>query len=428
MEPMSDSVSRELARRAQQVLPGGVNSPVRAFRAVGGEPVFISRALGSKIYGADGKEYVDYIGSWGPAIVGHAHPKVVRAVQEAAAQGLSFGAPTEREVAFAEAVIARYPSIEMLRCVSSGTEATMSALRVARGFTGRSVIVKFDGAYHGHADALLVKAGSGAATFGNPDSAGVPEAIVSHTATLAYNDSAALASLFAERGGEIAAVIVEPVAGNMGLVPPQPGFLQAIVELCAQHGALSIFDEVMTGSRLARGGAQELYGLRPALTCLGKIVGGGMPVAVYGGRRDVMQRVAPLGPVYQAGTLSGNPLGMAAGLATLELLDAAAYARLESLGARLEAGLSRALSETQVSGVVQRVGSMITLFFSAGPVRNFQDALRCDTKRFGTFHGALLEQGVYWPPSQFEAAFLSLAHSEDDVDRTVQAARSALSG
>ncbi len=427
MEPMSDSVSSELARRAQQVLPGGVNSPVRAFRAVGGQPVFISRAQGSKIYGADGKEYLDYIGSWGPAIVGHAHPAVIAAVQAAAAQGLSFGAPTEREVDFADAVIARYPSIEMLRCVSSGTEATMSALRVARGFTGRDVIVKFDGGYHGHADALLVKAGSGAATFGNPDSAGVPAASVSNTATLPYNDLGALGQLFAERGAEIAAVIVEPVAGNMGCVPPELGFLQAIIELCEKHGALSIFDEVMTGSRLARGGAQELYGLRPALTCLGKVVGGGMPVAVYGGRRKVMERVAPLGPVYQAGTLSGNPLAMAAGLATLELLDAAAYSRLEDLGARLEAGLVKAVSESQVSAVVQRVGSMITLFFHEAPVRSFQDALRCDTKRFAAFHGALLEQAVYWPPSQFEAAFLSLAHSEDDIDRTVGAARAALS-
>src|SRR5688572_28360068 len=347
MSLMSDDVSRELQRRAERVLPGGVNSPVRAFRAVGGEPVFISQARGSKVYGADGREYVDYVGSWGPAILGHAHPAVVSAVQEAAQQGLSFGAPTEREVRFAEAVIARYPSIAMLRCVSSGTEATMSALRAARGFTRRDLLVKFDGGYHGHADALLVKAGSGAATFGNPDSAGVPAATVANTATLAYNDMAALSELFSQRGREIAAVIVEPVAGNMGLVPPLPGFLEKIVELCAQSGALAIFDEVMTGCRLAPGGAQERFGIRPDLTCLGKIVGGGMPLAVYGGRRDVMELVAPLGPVYQAGTLSGNPLSVAAGLATLERLSRADYDRLEALGARLQKGLERALAQTE---------------------------------------------------------------------------------
>jgi glutamate-1-semialdehyde 2,1-aminomutase len=405
-----------------------VNSPVRAFRAVGGAPVFINKAHGSKVYGADGREYVDYIGSWGPAILGHAHPAVVSAVQQAAEQGLSFGAPTERELRFAEAVIARYPSIAMLRCVSSGTEATMSALRAARGFTRRDLIVKFDGGYHGHADALLVKAGSGAATFGNPDSAGVPLATVASTATLGYNDLGALRELFAQRGPEIAAVIVEPVAGNMGLVPPLPGFLESIVELCTTNGALSIFDEVMTGCRLAPGGAQERFGMRPDLTCLGKIVGGGMPLAVYGGRRDVMELVAPLGPVYQAGTLSGNPLSVAAGLATLELLDASVYERLEALGARLEEGLRRAAADARISAVVQRVGSMLTLFFNDQPVRSFQDALRSDTKRFGAWHHGLLERGVYWPPSQFEAAFISLAHSDDDVDRTLAAARQAFSG
>jgi glutamate-1-semialdehyde 2,1-aminomutase len=423
---MTDSASKELFARAARVLPGGVNSPVRAFRAVGGDPVFIERALGSKIYGADGKEYVDYIGSWGPAILGHAFPPVVRAVQQAAEKGLSFGAPTAGEVDFAEAVIARYPSIEMLRCVSSGTEATMSALRLARGFTGRSVIVKFDGAYHGHADPLLVKAGSGAATFGNPDSAGVPPSIVEHTATLPYNDRAALEQLFATRGREIAAVIVEPVAGNMGCVPPEPGFLETIISECERNGSLAIFDEVMTGSRLAAGGAQERYGLKPPLTCLGKVVGGGMPLAAYGGRRDILQSVAPLGPVYQAGTLSGNPLAVAAGLTTLSALDAAAYARLESLGARLEGGLVAALEKTGVPGVVQRVGSMITLFFNTGPVRSFQDALKSDTKRFAHFHRGLLDRGVYWPPSQFEAAFISVAHSDDDIDRTTSAAEAAL--
>jgi glutamate-1-semialdehyde 2,1-aminomutase len=425
---MTDTASQELFARAARVLPGGVNSPVRAFRAVGGNPVFIERATGSKIYGADGKEYVDYVGSWGPAILGHADPRVVQAVQRAAEKGLSFGAPTEGEVRFAEAIIARYPSIEMLRCVSSGTEATMSALRLARGFTGRSVIVKFDGAYHGHADPLLVKAGSGAATFGNPDSAGVPPSIVEHTATLPYNDRGALEQLFQARGREIAAVIVEPVAGNMGCVPPAPGFLETIVSECERHGALAIFDEVMTGSRLSPGGAQERFGIKPPLTCLGKVVGGGMPLAAYGGRRDILESVAPLGPVYQAGTLSGNPLAVAAGLATLEALDAAAYARLEALGARLEAGLVAALSKTGVPGVVQRVGSMITLFFNPAPVQSFKDALKSDTQRFARFHRGLLDRGVYWPPSQFEAAFISVAHSEDDIDRTTSAAEEALRG
>jgi glutamate-1-semialdehyde 2,1-aminomutase len=412
--------------RAERLMPGGVNSPVRAFRAVGGHPLFIARALGSRVFDADENSYLDYIGSWGPAILGHAHPRVVQSVVETAAKGLSFGAPTEGEVRFAEVVVERYPSIQMLRCVSSGTEATMSALRVARGFTGRDVIVKFDGAYHGHSDSLLVKAGSGAATFGNPDSAGVPASIVENTATLAYNDNAALNELFARDGARIAAVIVEPVAGNMGLVPPQPQFLETILELCARHGALSIFDEVMTGCRVARGGAQGLFGMTPDLTCLGKIVGGGLPLAVYGGRTDVMQRVAPLGPVYQAGTLSGNPIAVNAGLATLAELDNNSYQRLEELGSRLQTGLERALRDTNTPGVVQRVGSMLTLFFHRGPVRSWLDASASDTKRFGTWHRGLVSRGVYWPPSQFEAAFISLAHTEQDIDQTVEAALGAL--
>jgi glutamate-1-semialdehyde 2,1-aminomutase len=412
--------------RAERLMPGGVNSPVRAFRAVGGHPLFIARALGSRVFDADDNSYLDYIGSWGPAILGHAYPKVVQSVAETAAKGLSFGAPTEAEVRFAEVVMERYPSIQMLRCVSSGTEATMSALRVARGFTGRDVIVKFDGAYHGHSDSLLVKAGSGAATFGNPDSAGVPASIVQNTATLAYNDNAALNDLFARDGARIAAVIVEPVAGNMGLVPPQPQFLETILELCARHGALSIFDEVMTGCRVARGGAQGLFGMTPDLTCLGKIVGGGLPLAVYGGRADVMQRIAPLGPVYQAGTLSGNPLAVNAGLSTLAELDNNAYQRLEELGSRLQTGLERALRDTDTPGVVQRVGSMLTLFFHRGPVRSWLDAAASDTKRFGTWHRGLVTRGVYWPPSQFEAAFISLAHTEQDIDQTVEAALGAL--
>jgi glutamate-1-semialdehyde 2,1-aminomutase len=423
---MADAISRELFEQAKSVLPGGVNSPVRAFRAVGNSPIFIEKASGAYLFSAGGERYIDYVGSWGPAILGHAQPDVVRAVQKAAESGLSFGAPTELEVRFARAVIERYPSIEMLRCVSSGTEATMSALRVARGATGRSVIVKFDGGYHGHADSLLVKAGSGAVTFGNPDSAGVPEGMIATTATAPYNDISALKELFATRGKEIAAVIVEPVAGNMGCVPPVPGFLAAIIELCEKNGALSIFDEVMTGCRLAPGGAQERFGLSPHLTCLGKVVGGGMPLAVYGGKRAVMERIAPLGPVYQAGTLSGNPLAVSAGLATLERLVPSVYERLEALGARLEAGLNRALETTRTEGVVQRVGSMLTLFFQKGPVNDFKDALESDTKRFASWHAGLIARGVYWPPSQFEAAFLSAAHTEDDVDRTVTAATEAL--
>jgi glutamate-1-semialdehyde 2,1-aminomutase len=423
---MADATSEKLFREAQALLPGGVNSPVRAFRAVGASPIFIERAEGAHLYGADGEQYLDFVGSWGPAILGHAEPNVVNAVCAAAKKGLSFGAPTALEVRFAEVIHERYPSMEMLRCVSSGTEATMSALRVARGFTHRSVIVKFDGAYHGHADALLVKAGSGAITFGHPDSAGVPEGMVATTATLPYNDVAALNALFEHRGSEIAAVIVEPVAGNMGCVAPAPGFLQGIVTLCRKHGALSVFDEVMTGSRVARGGAQERYGLTPDLTCLGKVVGGGMPLAVYGGRRDVMQLIAPLGPVYQAGTLSGNPLAVSAGLATLERLGPSEYERLEALGSRLELGLTRALRETGTRGVVQRVGSMITLFFCQGPVRNFAEARTSDTARFGRFHAGLLARGIYFPPSQFEAAFFSLAHSEADMDRAAAAAREAL--
>jgi glutamate-1-semialdehyde 2,1-aminomutase len=423
---MPSPTSAELFEQAQELLPGGVNSPVRAFRAVGGVPPFIEHAKGARLYDADGREFIDYVGSWGPAILGHAHPAVIAAVKEAAERGLSFGAPTSLEVRFARAITERYPSIEMLRCVSSGTEATMSALRVARGFTKRSVIVKFDGAYHGHADALLVKAGSGAATFGNPDSAGVPEGMVSTTATLPYNDIAALKSLFQARGKDIAAVIVEPVAGNMGCVPPVAGFLEAIIEQADAHGALAVFDEVMTGSRLARGGAQERYRLKPHLTCLGKVVGGGMPLAAYGGRREIMQTIAPLGPVYQAGTLSGNPLAVTAGLATLDLLDGAVYEKLEALGARLETGLVRALAETKTTGVVQRVGSMLTLFFHDGPVTDFRAALACDTKRFARFHGELLRRGIYLPPSQFEAAFLSAAHTDADIDRTVTAVKEAL--
>lgn len=423
---MSDSISTGLFERAQKSIVGGVNSPVRAFRAVGGSPIFISRAEGSKVYGADGRGYVDYVASWGPAILGHAHPEVVATVQDTATRGLSFGAPTELEVRFAEAIRERYPSIAKLRCVSSGTEATMSAIRLARGFTGRDVIVKFEGHYHGHADHLLVKAGSGAATFGVPDSAGVPEGIARTTLTLPYNDLDALKRVFAERGSEIAAVIVEPVAGNMGCVPPEPGFLQAIIDLCREAGALSIFDEVMTGSRLSRGGAQQRFSLTPDLTCLAKVVGGGMPLAAYGGREDVMNHISPLGPVYQAGTLSGNPVAVAAGLKTLELLTDEVYARIEKQSEKLEAGLVKALRDKKVEACVQRVGSMMTVFFTEGPVRSWSDASKSDTKRFATFHAGLLARGIYWPPSQFEAAFVGAAHSDEDIERTIEAATEAL--
>ena len=425
---MSDAISARLLERAERVLPGGVNSPVRAFRAVGGEPIFIAGAKGSKLFGPDGSEYLDYVGSWGPAILGHAHPDVVRAVQQRAESGLGFGAPTELEVQFAEAIIERYPSMQMLRCVSSGTEATMSALRAARGFTGRDVIIKFDGCYHGHSDGLLVKAGSGLVTFGTTDSAGVPAGAVATTASLPFNDDAALTQLFESEGSRIAAVIVEPVVGNMGLVPPQPGFLECLLELCHRHGAVSIFDEVMTGSRLSRGGAQALFGMTPDMTCLGKVVGGGMPLAVYGGKRAIMENIAPLGPVYQAGTLSGSPLAIAAGLATLAALTESVYERLEALSSKLQVGLERGLRDARVDGVVQRVGSMLTLFFHRGPVRSWLDAAESDRQRFAQFHQGLTARGVYFPPSQFEAAFVSAAHSEDDIDRTIEAARAALQG
>lgn len=423
---MKRDKSTSLMTRAQGLIVGGVNSPVRAYRAVGGSPPFIASAEGCHVIDVDDNRYVDYVGSWGPAIVGHAHPAVIEQVREAAQRGLSFGAPTALEVDFAEVIRERYPSIELMRCVSSGTEATMSALRVARGFTGRDVIVKFDGAYHGHSDSLLVKAGSGAATFGAPDSSGVPADMVKNTVTSGYNDLSALRALFARDGSRIAAVIVEPVAGNMGCVPPADGFLEGLVQLCTDHGALSVFDEVMTGSRLARGGAQARFGLRPDLTCLGKVVGGGMPLAVYGGRADVMQKVAPLGPVYQAGTLSGNPLAVSAGLKTLELLDESAYTRLEALGSRLERGLSHLARNAARPVCVQRVGSMITLFFHPGPVRSWNDAKDCDTTAFGRFHGGLLELGIYWPPAQFEAAFLSLSHDETAIDQTIEAAGRSL--
>ncbi len=419
--------SAALFRKAQRVIPGGVNSPVRAFRGVGGEPFFVARAEGARLTDVDGRSYVDFVGSWGPLILGHAPAVVVEALAEAAARGTSYGAPTAQEVELAEAITTAYPSMEQVRLVSSGTEATMSAIRVARGATGRDVIVKFDGCYHGHADSLLVKAGSGGATLGIPDSRGVPEALARLTATLAFNDLDAVRDLFRTRGDDIAAVIVEPVAGNMGVVPPAPGFLEGLREITAHHGSVLIFDEVITGFRVAYGGAQARYGVRPDLTCLGKIIGGGLPVGAYGGRRELMGHVAPLGGVYQAGTLSGNPLAVAAGLATLGALrEGDPYARLERLGAELEAGLRAAADGAGVPLMVNRVGSMLTSFFTEMPVTDYATARRADTVRYARYFHGLLARGVYVAPSQFEAAFVSLAHTEADLDHAARAATEAL--
>ena len=424
---MADVNSSRLFERAQRILPGGVNSPVRAFRAVGGSPVFVSSARGAELVGTDGTTYIDYVLSWGAMILGHAHPQVVDAVQRAAARGSSYGAPTEAEVQLAEAIQVLFPSLEMMRMTSSGTEAVMGALRAARGFTGRDLVVKFEGCYHGGADYLLVKAGSGLATFGEPDSGGVPAAIAGTTIVLPFNDIGAVRELMQKRGSEVAAIIVEPIVGNMGCVPPEPGFLSGLREATVAHGALLVFDEVITGLRVAPGGAQALYGVKPDMTTLGKIVGGGLPVGVYGGRREIMQKVAPLGPVYQAGTLSGNPLAMAAGLATLELLrEPSFYARLDKLGAQLEAIFNSAANGAGVALQVQRVGSMLTPFFREGPVCNWNDAAKSDTARFATFHRAALAQGVYWPASQYEAGFLSAAHDDSVLERTARALKSAL--
>jgi glutamate-1-semialdehyde 2,1-aminomutase len=421
------STSTELLGAASRVIPGGVNSPVRAFRGVGGEPFFVARGEGARLWDVDGRSYVDFVGSWGPLILGHAAPAVVDALAEVARRGTSYGAPTAAEVDLAEAITAAYPSMEMVRLVSSGTEAAMSAIRLARGATGRDVIVKFDGGYHGHADSLLVRAGSGGATFGVPDSAGVPAALAALTLTVPYNDLDAVRDLFRARGKDIAAIIVEPVAGNMGVVPPVPGFLGGLRELTAAHGALLIFDEVITGFRVAYGGAQELYGVRADLTCLGKIIGGGLPVGAYGGRRDLMEKIAPLGPVYQAGTLSGNPLAVAAGLTTLKALrDRDVYARLDALGARLERGLRTAAEKAGVPATVNRVGSMLTAFFCAGPVTDYTTARQADRERYARYFHAMLERGMYFAPSQFEAAFVSLAHGEADIDAAGRAAIEAL--
>ncbi|MBI3786281.1 MAG: glutamate-1-semialdehyde 2,1-aminomutase [Deltaproteobacteria bacterium] len=424
---MSKTLSQQLFTRATQRIPGGVNSPVRAWKAVGGDPLFIQRARGSNVWDADGRQYIDYIGSWGPMILGHAHPKVLTAIHEAMRDGTSFGAPTAREIEMAEVICAALPSIEMVRLVSSGTEATMAAIRLARGFTGRPKILKFDGCYHGHVDSLLVRAGSGAATFGVPDSAGIPEAIVSNTMVAGFNDLNMVARYFEAEGKNIAAVILEPVVGNMGVLVPRAGFLDGVRALTRQHGALLIFDEVMTGFRLSYGGAQQCYGIDPDMTCLGKIVGGGMPLAAFGGKRPIMEKLAPLGPVYQAGTLSGNPLAVAAGLKTLELINkGGVYEQLENSSARLEAGLREALAVYRGKACLNRVGSMWTLFFGVAAVSDAATSRQCDTETFGRWFRGMLERGVYLPPSQFEAAFVSLAHSDSDIDETVQAAREVL--
>jgi glutamate-1-semialdehyde 2,1-aminomutase len=421
--------SSDLLRAAARVIPGGVNSPVRAFRGVGGEPFFVARAEGPRLWDVDGRSYLDFVGSWGPLILGHAPPAVVEALADVARRGTSYGAPTAAEVQLAELITRAYPSMEMVRLVSSGTEAAMSALRVARGATGRDVIVKFDGGYHGHADSLLVRAGSGGATFGVPDSAGVPAALAALTLTVGYNDLDAVRALFAARGREIAAIIVEPVAGNMGVVPPAPGFLPGLREITRAHGALLIFDEVITGFRIAYGGAQERYGIAADLTCLGKIIGGGLPVGAYGGRRDLMEKVAPLGPIYQAGTLSGNPLAVAAGLTTIAALrDPAVYARLEALGAQMERGLRSAAEKAGVALTVNRVGSMLTGFFCAGPVTDYETAKRADRERYGKYFHAMLARGIYLAPSQFEAAFVSLAHGDADLEVAGRAAAEAMAG
>jgi glutamate-1-semialdehyde 2,1-aminomutase len=422
------AASAALFDRARQVMPGGVNSPVRAFRAVGGAPRFIARGLGARVWDADGHELIDFVGSWGPMILGHAHPAVVEAVTGQAQQGTAFGAPTELEVLMAERLTSLVPSIEMVRMVNSGTEATMAALRVARGVTGRPGVIKFEGCYHGHGDSFLVKAGSGAATFGTPDSPGVTDATARDTVTARYNDLGSVRAAFAARPGAIAALIVEPVVGNMGVVVPRAGFLEGLRELCSAEDTLLIFDEVMTGFRVASGGAQERFGVRPDLTTLGKIVGGGLPVGAYGGRRDLMERVSPAGPIYQAGTLSGNPLSMAAGLATLDVIatEPGFYSRLETLGAALEDGLGRAVARIGAPCTIARAGSMWTLFFAPERVDDWTGAARCDTARFARFFQAMLARGVFLAPSQFEANFISAAHTPADIETTTAAAAVAL--
>ena len=417
--------SEQLFARATELIPGGVNSPVRAFRGVGGTPVFISHATGATITDVDGRTYVDYVGSWGPMILGHADPEVVGALRNALDRGTSYGAPTELEILLAAEIVDAVPSIEMVRMVSSGTEATMSAIRLARGATGRDQLVKFEGCYHGHGDSLLVKAGSGVATLGLPDSPGVPAALAEKTLTIPFNDEDAVEKVFAANA-DIAAVIIEPVVGNMGCVPPQPGFLQKVRAVTQAHGALLIFDEVMTGFRVARGGAQELYGITPDITTLGKIIGGGLPVGAYGASRQLMEHIAPAGPIYQAGTLSGNPLAMTAGLVTLRRLrDPSVYDQLERSTKKLCDGMASAARDAGVQIVTNRVGSMWTSFFNGGPVTDWTSANRSDRELYGRFFHAMLKEGIYLAPSQFEAAFVSIAHTDELIDRTIAAARKA---
>lgn len=423
---MNHQQSAALFAQAKQIIPGGVNSPVRAFKSVGCDPIFIARAEGSRIYDADGNAYIDYVGSWGPMILGHCHPKVVEAIQQAAASGASFGAPTEKEIVLAEMVREAYPNIEKVRMVSSGTEATMSAIRLARGYTGRDKILKFDGCYHGHADSLLVKAGSGAATFGVPTSPGVPADFAKHTLTATYNDLAETRTLVAANKGEIACIILEPIAGNMGCVAPKPGFLEGLRQLCNEEGIILIIDEVMTGFRVAFGGAQERYGVRGDLVCLGKIIGGGLPVGAFGGKREIMEKLSPEGGVYQAGTLSGNPLAMSAGIATLKLLkEEGFYARIEEKSAYLENGLRQAATTAGVPTSLQRVGGMFCTYFQAEEVFNFADVKAETPKIFAKFFRTMLEEGINLAPSQYEAGFMSIAHSTEDLDRTIEAAAKA---
>ena len=421
---MKQHVSEKLFVQAQKAIPGGVNSPVRACRSVDAKPVFIQRAEGSRVFDADGNAYIDYVGSWGPMILGHRHPEVIAAIQRVLERGTSFGAPTDLEIELAEMVIEAVPSVEMVRMVNSGTEATMSAIRLARGVTGRDLLIKFDGCYHGHADTLLVAAGSGVATLGIPGSPGVPEAFVQNTLSLAYNDAERVTDVVSKKGDKIAAVIVEPVAGNMGLVLPEAGFLKTLRTLTQDHGIILIFDEVMTGFRVAYGGAQALYDLMPDLTCMGKVIGGGLPVGTYGGRKEIMKKVAPEGPVYQAGTLSGNPLAMAAGIATLKCLQQPEfYETLETRSAMLEAGLREAIDKAGLPAVINRVGSMLGLFFTEKRVSNFAEAQTSDLTMFAKYFKGMLERGIYLAPSQYEALFVSSAHSEGDIQQTILAAR-----
>jgi glutamate-1-semialdehyde 2,1-aminomutase len=416
--------NHSLFERAQRSLPAGVNSPVRAFRAVGGTPPFLERAAGAYLWDAEGRRYIDYVASWGPMVAGHTHPAVVKAVQDAAARALSFGAPTEAEIELAETLRRLVPSLELLRLVSSGTEATMTAIRLARGFTGRSLIVKFEGCYHGHADSLLVKAGSGALTFGNPSSAGVPADTAAHTVVLEYNNLSQVDGLFDTQGANIAGVIVEPVAGNMNLVLPAKGFLEKLRERCARHGAVLILDEVMTGFRVALGGAQARFGIRPDLTTLGKVIGGGLPVGAVGGRRDIMEKIAPLGPVYQAGTLSGNPVAVAAGIATLNLVQEKNFQeKIETTTRSLVEGLIAEAKKASVVFSAQSIGSMFGLYFRAAPPTSFAEVMQCDKDRFNRFFHAMLERGVYLAPSAYEAGFVSAAHTSGDIDATLSAAR-----